>query len=204
MPSIEMMKANNILLKTKLYICVLYAIICLLSSGCLVTAIALSATAGASAANDERSIGRHLDDIGLATGIKSRLIADKNIQARWISVEVIEGHVSYTGYVADNNMQQQAIALARSIVGVLDVQSELQIGSPSVGEMANDSWVTAQVKTRLFKDTVTSGLSIHIETVNGMVYLQGIVANTMQKVRAQDLTIMVDGVSSVKNMLKVR
>ncbi|HKI59937.1 MAG TPA: BON domain-containing protein [Mariprofundaceae bacterium] len=48
------------------------------------------------------------------------------------------------------------------------------------------------------------GFSIHIETVNGKVYLQGIIESPEQRYRAKDIAHRTKGVTAVIDLLEVR
>ncbi len=175
-----------------------------LTSGCLATAIVGGTAATASAIGDERSLGRHLDDVALATKIDARLAAEKGLPSRWVSVEVIDGEAILTGHLPDRAQIARAVRIARSVRGVRSVRSEIEVGEPSVGHLFSDSWITARVKARLLDDPETSGLSIHVETVDGKVYLQGVVRSRAEQQRAMRLARGVDGVTAVVDLLRIR
>ncbi|MDX8402071.1 MAG: BON domain-containing protein [Mariprofundaceae bacterium] len=173
-------------------------------SGCLATAIVGGTAATASAVGDRRSVGRHLDDVALAAKIDARLAAEKGLPSRWISVEVIDGEAILTGRLPHRAQIERAVRIARSVRGVRGVRSELSVGEPSLGNLFSDSWITARVKARLLDDPATSGLSIHVETVDGKVYLQGIVRSRAEQRRAMRLARGVDGVTAVVDLLRIR
>ncbi len=175
-----------------------------MNSGCLATAIVGGTAATASAIGDHRSVGRHLDDVTLATKIDARLAAEKGLPSRWISVEVIDGEAILTGHLRSRAQIERAIRIARSVRGVRGVRSEIEIGEPSIGHLFSDSWITARVKARLLDDPETNGLSIHVETVDGKVYLQGVVGSRLEQQRAMQLARSVDGVTAVVDLLRIR
>lgn len=173
-------------------------------SGCVATALVGGAAAGTSAAYDERSIGQHLDDDKLASKITVRLAAEKDLPSRWVSVEVIDGKVLLTGYLPHQDQIDRAIWIARHFKGVRSVRSDIKLGEPSASELASDAWITAQLKSKLIDDPVTSGFSIHVETVAGKVYLLGVVKSTEQRYRAASLARSIKGVISVENLLTIK
>ncbi len=173
-------------------------------SGCVATAIVGGGAAVGSAAHDERSVGEHFDDVGIASKIDALLIAEKDMPSRWVSVEVIEGEVLLTGYLPSREHINRATYICRNVKGVKSVKSELHIGSPSTGSIFTDSWITTKVKTSLLNDKVVSGFGIHVETVNGKVYLQGIVKSSAERYRAKEVTRSVSGVTAVIDLLRVR
>jgi len=175
----------------------------LFNSGCVATAIVGGATA-ATAAFDERSVGRHFDDVSIASKIDARLTAEKDMPSRWVSVEVIEGRVILTGYLPSQSHIDRALFICSHISGVEQIQNELEIGSPSTRSLFSDSWITTKVKTQFLHDKLVSGMSIHVETVNGKVYLQGVIFNQRQHIRALRITRSVRGVTAVVDLLRVR
>ena len=52
------------------------------------------------------------------------------------------------------------------------------------------------------RDPIVTGLSIHVETVDGRVYLMGIIKQSQQRQRAVMLTRSVDGVTDVVDLLR--
>jgi len=175
-----------------------------LLSSCVATAIVGGAAAVGSVANDERSVRMHVDDVAIASKIDARLIAEKDMPSRWVSVEVIDGTVWLTGYLPSKEHIDRALYICRHIEGVQDVKSELHVGTPSTGSLFSDSWITTKIKTSFLNDKVVSGFSIHVETVNGRVYLQGIVKSSIQRYRAKDIARNTQGVTAVVDLLRVR
>ncbi len=183
---------------------VLLLILCASLNTACVSGIILGGGAATTAAFDERSVGQHFDDVSIATEIDARLIAEKDMPSRWVSIEVIEGVVILTGYLPSQSHIDRAIFLCRSVEGVKDIDNQLHIGEPSTSSLFSDSWITAQVKTKFLNDKLVSGMSIHIETVAGKVYLQGIVASEAQRYRAMELARSVEGVTAVVDLLRLR
>jgi len=174
----------------------------LLLSGCF-SAIVGGGAAVTTSVHDQRSIGTQIDDVALTTKIDARLIAERDMPSRWISVQVIQGNVTFTGHLPTERHIQRAIFITKDIKGVKSVHSELVIGKPKIGSIMSDSWITTQVKTRLWKDEQVSGFSIKVETVNGKVYLQGIVNNFMQRQRAKELARGIKGVTAIVDLMQV-
>jgi len=175
---------------------------CLLT-GCAVAAIVGGTATTGSAAFDERSVGEHFDDVAIAAKIKARLIAEKDLPSRWVSVEVLRGEVNLTGYLPKQDQIDRAIVISRSFKGVKDVHSEIKLGKPSTKNLISDTWITTQIKGKLLDDPLTSGFTVHVETVDGRVYLQGFVEKEEQRYRARELALSVKGVAAVENQLQI-
>lgn len=178
--------------------------VAMMLSSCVATAIVGGTTAVGSAVHDERSVGQHFDDVTIASRIDARLIGEKDMPSRWVSVEVIDGVVTLTGYLPSQNHIDRAMHISRTVKGVRSVKSELHIGSPSTGSLFTDSWITTKIKTAYLDDKIVPGFSIHIETVNGKVYLQGIIESSEQRYRAKDIAHKTKGVTAVIDLLEVR
>ena len=172
-------------------------------SGCVATAIVGGSAAAGSAAFDERSVGEHIDDVAIAAQIKTRMIAERDFPSRWISVEVLRGDVVLTGYLPHPDQIDRAIIISRSFKGVKTVNSEIKLGKPSTNSLISDTVITTKVKAKLLDDPITSGFSVHVETVDGVVYLQGIVESDEQVYRAKDVALSVGGVTAVENKLRI-
>lgn len=179
----------------------LYAALAILMTGCP-SAMVGTAVLGTSFA-DERTIGTQIDDMSIVSKIQARLAAEKDMPSRWVSVDAIEGKVSLIGYLRNQEQINRAVFIAKSFQGVKSVHSEIKVGDPSFKGVMTDSWITTKVKSRLLQDPKTSGVSVHVETIDGRVYLQGLVRNEAQYQRAIDITSKTKGVTEVVDMLKI-
>lgn len=175
-----------------------------LSTACVTSAVVGGATLGAGAAFDHRPIGQQMDDQAIASTIDGKLIAEKDMPSRWVSVQVTNAEVTLTGYLPSNEHIDRAIYICQTTGGVVRVHNELEVGSPSVSSLVTDSWITTKLKTRLLADKNVHGSSVHIETVNGRVYLQGVAASEEEIRRAIDIARSIKGVTAVVDMMSVK
>ena len=77
----------------------------------------------------------------------------------------------------------------------------------SYSESANhseDSLITANFKAKLLRDPELEGRMIQVETVDGTVYLNGLVNNKFEAQRAEKIAGEIPGVISVRNNLRIR
>ncbi len=179
-------------------------VIALSCTGCVAAAILGGSAATGNAALDQRTLGRHFDDASIASMIDVRLIAERDMPSRWISAEVIRGKVLLTGYLPKQEQIDRAVYICKHIRGVRSVRSEIHIGKPPTRELISDTLITTNIKRKLFSDDEISGFTVHVETVRGKVYMQGIVGNALQRQRASTLAAEVSGASSIVNMLHVK
>ena len=73
----------------------------------------------------------------------------------------------------------------------------------SVGQMWDDSAITAKIKAALLNDPITSGLKIDVDTLEGDVTLKGVVGNEEASERAVEIAKKISGVKSVENSLQI-
>ncbi len=74
---------------------------------------------------------RNVDDLTITTRVKTALLnaPPAEIRAPRIDVETLNGVVTLSGRVNSKEEEQKAIEIARSVAGVVEVKSTLQIGS---------------------------------------------------------------------------
>ncbi len=73
----------------------------------------------------------------------------------------------------------------------------------SVGQNVDDTKVTSEVKAKLVADKASNLTRVSVNTVNGTVYLTGVVDNPEQKTRAAQLASEAKGARRVVNNLQV-
>jgi hyperosmotically inducible protein len=73
----------------------------------------------------------------------------------------------------------------------------------SAGRVVDDAKVTTQVKAKLAAEKPSSLTRISVKTVNGIVYLQGVVDTVNDKVLAEEVARRVTDVSNVVNELQI-
>lgn len=76
--------------------------------------------------------------------------------------------------------------------------------SKSVGEYADDSVITAKVKKQLFDALSINSFDISVNTENGIVTLAGFVPSQALAVKTVQMTLSVEGVKRVNDMLHVQ
>jgi hypothetical protein len=68
----------------------------------------------------------------------------------------------------------------------------------SIGEVVDDSLITAKVKASLAADPQVSALAINVDTANGVVSLTGVVSSEQARQRAIQLAQSTEGVKRVE------
>jgi hyperosmotically inducible periplasmic protein len=74
----------------------------------------------------------------------------------------------------------------------------------TAGTAVHDGWITTKVKTTFAGEDALENSDIDVDTKNGVVTLKGTVASAAAKNRAEAAAKEVEGVTRVKNQLKVR
>ena len=141
--------------------------------GCAGVVIGGGAAIG-TAAYQERGVRGVARDLATATKLRTKLLDTGEAYVTGVGIEVYEGRVLLTGILEKEPMRAVAVKLAWKTEGVKDVINEIQIGQSSLRDIARDSWVTAQLKTKITFDKKILAINFSIETVNGIVYLIGI------------------------------
>src|SRR5688500_11011659 len=74
-----------------------------------------------------KTVGETIDDATITTRVKTVFVNDPVVGALRIDVDTFKGLVTLSGRVKSKDEEAKAIALARTIKGVTDVRSTLQI-----------------------------------------------------------------------------
>jgi osmotically-inducible protein OsmY len=74
-----------------------------------------------------KTVGETIDDATITTRVKTAFINDPAVGAMKIDVDTFKGVVTLSGAVKSKDEEAKAVTLARSITGVTDVKSTLQI-----------------------------------------------------------------------------
>jgi hyperosmotically inducible protein len=82
---------------------------------------------GCGAAATRANVSAPTDDATITTRVKTAFINDPVVGAAKIDVDTFKGVVTLSGRVKNKDEEAKAIQLARSIKGVTDVKSTLQV-----------------------------------------------------------------------------
>lgn len=74
----------------------------------------------------------------------------------------------------------------------------------STGEYIDDTWITTKVKAALVEDSVVKASEVNVETFKGIVQLSGFVTSKAAMDQAMVLATNVDGVTSVRNDMRIK
>lgn len=80
---------------------------------------------------------------------------------------------------------------------------EVNKGTSTIGQGANDSWIWFKTKGALAAANDLSDSTINVDVANDVTTLKGTVKTAAQKTQAETVAKGIEGVKSVKNELKV-
>ncbi len=166
--------------------------------------VGVGAAAGVGA-YEERGLKGVARDTAIEARILKLWLQDKPEIAAKVSVEVYQRRALITGIVPSEEMRADAIGMAWKADGVKDVLNEIIVGkSSSLGELARDTAITAELKSKLTFDEEVQAVNYAVETVRGTVYLIGIAQNQAELDRVIAQARRISYVKRVINHVKIK
>jgi hyperosmotically inducible protein len=178
------------------------------TAGCVLLALVsgFSIAQGTSGTASSTTIGTEVDDSVIATKVRAALMSNEDVKSLDIKVKTHKGEVMLSGF-ADNQTQiDRSIAVAKGVEGVKGVDNKLSLkeGKQTVGNMIDDSVVTARVKSAMLADPTMKSLDVSVTTRKGEVQLSGFVESAVQLTHAVEVAKGIDGVSNVVNHMSIK
>ncbi len=93
----------------------------------LAASLVLLVATGCAVSRGQESVGAYIDDAGITTLVKSRLLEDKDVAGTSISVETLKGTVMLSGFAKNSLERNKAETIARGVRGVQSVKNEIAI-----------------------------------------------------------------------------
>lgn len=155
------------------------------------------------AAVDERSVGTIVDDTKIKTKILKNFADDEQVKILDFAVSCYEGHAYLIGEYETTAQKRRATQLARNTEGVKDVTTyflQKQTNPPCTAK--ENLGITAKVKAKLIGDKGIWSTNIDVKTMQCMVVLWGLVGSQEEISKAIAHAKSVEGVKSVKSILK--
>jgi len=152
------------------------------------------------------SVGTQIDDTVITSSVKAALLADPTVKSFDVQVETRKGTVQLNGVVETQAQIDQALAVTRAVSGVSAVENGLTLkaAGTTMGTKIDDTSVTTRVKAALLADPDVKSFDISVTTTNGEVQLTGLVDNQGQIEQAARVARATEGVSSIKNDLRIK
>lgn len=170
--------------------------------GCVAAVIGGGAVA-AKVATDPRTTGTQIDDETFEFKVENAVEKDAQIQAEGrVNAVSYNGRVLLIGQVPNSDVKDTATALAKGVEGVNEVYNELTV-SPKISfaQISKDSWLTTQVKSKMFVDGRVKATDVKVISENGEVFLLGNVTQS-QANAAADIASKISGVKKVIKVFK--
>ncbi|EEW78207.1 divisome-associated lipoprotein YraP [Haemophilus influenzae] len=170
--------------------------------GCVAAVIGGGAVA-AKVATDPRTTGSQIDDETLEFKVENAVEKDAQIKAEGrVNAVSYNGRVLLIGQVPNSDVKDTATALAKGVKGVNEVYNELTV-SPKISfaQISKDSWLTTQVKSKMFVDGRVKATDVKVISENGEVFLLGNVTQS-QANAAADIASKISGVKKVIKVFK--
>lgn len=169
----------------------------------------------APARSGEPSYAERIEDAGISTAIKSKLLWSRTAGGVAAKVETNQGRVALSGTAPSTEAKAEAGDLARHTRGVVAVDNQLAVDASTAsehrtgpadegilmqaGDAMSDSWITMKVKSTLMYSSNVSGNDISVSTADGVVTLSGTVDSGAERALAIGLTENVRGVKRVQS-----
>jgi len=165
--------------------------------GCAIVAVTAVAVVGIDVARDRRGASIYWDDNKTERRLAGAI--DDQVKNENVSVTVYNGVTLLTGEVPDQRDIDSIIDLVKADEGVRQVINRLELaGSTNMTSRANDSWLTAKVKTAIATSDADS-TRIKVVTERANVYLMGLVTPK----EAEDAVNATRTVTGVVRVIKV-
>ena len=127
------------------------------------------------AAMQERGFRTAIDDNVIAATVSRDLFNHSTDLFARTAVAVHEGRVMLTGRVSTPEDRIQATRIAWQAADVREVINEIEVDDTrGIVDSARDSWISAQLRSKITFDRTIQAINYTIDTVNGTVYLLGI------------------------------
>lgn len=92
-----------------------------------ITAVVMLTTSGCAVLRGQETVGAYVDDAGITTTIKARMVENKQVDAAAIKVETLNGTVMLSGFAKNSTERSTAEMIARGVNGVKMVKNEIAV-----------------------------------------------------------------------------
>ena len=123
-----------------------------------------------------------------------------------ITVDVYNGIVQLSGFVASDTVRESAVTAAKDVDGVAQVRDNLKIRPDNVSaeQTQRDADITKEVRDALVADPTTKPHEINVATADSVVQLSGFVDSADIRTTAAQVAGAVHGVRRVQNELEMK
>ncbi len=82
---------------------------------------------GCAVVRGQETAGAYIDDAGITTAVKAKMVDDRTVAASSISVETLNGTVQLSGFAKSAAEKSQAETIARSVKNVRAVRNDIVV-----------------------------------------------------------------------------
>lgn len=93
----------------------------------VIAALMMLTVTGCAVSRGQESVGAYIDDSGITTMVKARMVDNKQVDAAAISVETMKGTVMLSGFAKNATEKSVAESIARGVKGVVAVKNEISV-----------------------------------------------------------------------------
>ncbi|MDO8653977.1 MAG: BON domain-containing protein [Undibacterium sp.] len=90
-------------------------------------AASLLAIAGCASTTKHEGAGEYIDDSVITTKVKAEILNEPTLKSAEINVETFKGVVQLSGFVSSNANIDKAVAVTRSVKGVVSVKNDMRL-----------------------------------------------------------------------------
>ena len=138
------------------------------------------------------------------TKVRTKILEADNQLFNDVGVEVYEGQVLLTGRVPNEEKRAEAVRISWSVVDVKDVINEVAVSENPFSDLANDTWITTKLKSKMTFDKDILAINYSIETVGAVIYLIGIAQDKAELQRVLNHARSIDYVKRVVNHVRIK
>jgi hyperosmotically inducible protein len=160
------------------------------------------------------TVSQNVVDARQETQIWTTYALSPHLRASDLKVSVNNGKATLTGKVAEDLQRDLAKQIALGVGGITEVDNKIVVesnwmppaksSSRSYGEEFDDASITASVKAKLLWSKHTDGLTMEVDTKQGVVRLTGTAPSASSRDLAGRLARNTNGVIKVDNRLQVQ
>jgi hypothetical protein len=92
-----------------------------------IAATVLLTATGCAVSRGQQTVGAYVDDAGITTLVKTRMLEDKQVAGTSISVETLNGTVMLSGFAKNSEEKYAAQRIAQRVDGVKMVKNEIVV-----------------------------------------------------------------------------
>lgn len=165
----------------------------------------LAAAGGAGyQAGQERGVDGGLADFNLKNNIETAWYHANPIYMSTFVATVYDRDVLLTGEAPDAEMKRQVVEIASRVPGVRHLYDHIEVGRLGTWDVAKDSWITTQLRSKMVLEKGIRSGNYTIETADGTVYLMGSARSQQELDKATYLARYVPGVKRVVSYVQIR